>query len=118
MGGEWDPNSVYLGMDRIPRSARLPIGIALCLLAVAAAFTLSSFGNTPETQWMEPLAIFILVVACPALVCALGLAAIRVWRRGGLVARLLAVPLAALTIPPLLYFIFLLLILSGAIHVF
>lgn len=105
-------------MDRIPRSARLPIGLALSLLAVVAGFTFSAFGNTPETQWMEALAIFILVVACPALIFALALAAIRVWRRGGLVPRLLAVPLAALTIPPLLYFIFLLLILSGVIHVF
>jgi hypothetical protein len=88
------------------------------VLGVVAGFTLTAFGNTGETQWMVPLAIFILVVACPALVCTLGLAAIRVWRRGGLVRRLLAVPLAALTLPPLLYFIFLLLILSGVIHVF
>jgi len=88
------------------------------VLAVVLGFALTSLGNTPQTQWMEPLAILILVVACPALVLALAAAAIGAWRRGGLVPRLLTVPLAALAIPPLLYFIFLLLILSGVIHVF
>jgi hypothetical protein len=88
------------------------------VLAVALGFTLSLFGNTPETQWMIPLAIFILLVACPALVATLALAAIAVWRRGGLLLRLLTVPLAVLTLPPFLYFVFLLLILSGVIHVF
>jgi hypothetical protein len=105
-------------MDRIPRSARLPIGIALALLAVIAGFTLSFFGTTPQTQWMEPLAIVVLLIGCPALAYAIAFAAIRVWRRGGLGLRLLAVPLAALAIPPLLYFIFLFLELAGVIHLF
>jgi hypothetical protein len=105
-------------MERIPRSARLPAGIALSLLAVLAGFTLSFFGTTPQTQWMEPLAIFILLLACPALASTLVLAVIRVWRRGGLALRLVAIPLAALTVPPLLYFVFLLLVLAGVIPVF
>lgn len=105
-------------MDRIPRSARLPIGIALSLLAVLAGMTLSFFGTTPETQWMESLALVILLVGCPGLVYALAVAAIRVWRPGGLLPRLLVVPLLALAIPPLLYFVFLILEVTGVIYVF
>jgi hypothetical protein len=66
---------------------------------------------------MEPVATFILLLACPALVYALALAAIRVWRRSGLALRLVAIPLAVLTVPPLLYFVFLLLAMAGVIHV-
>ncbi len=105
-------------MQRIPGSAGLPIGIAVSVLAVVLGFTLTSLGNTPQTQWMIPLAIFILLIACPALVATVALASISVWRRGGLLLRLLAVPMAALTIAPLLYFVFLLLILFGVIHIF
>jgi hypothetical protein len=58
------------------------------------------------------------VAASAALVYGLALAAVRVWRRGGLVPRLLAFPSAALTIAPLVFLIFLLLILSGVGHIF
>ena len=109
--------SVTSSMVRVPRSAWLPIGIGSSLLAVAGGIVLSIFGTTPQTQWMEPLALLILLFGCPSLVCALALAAARVWKREGIL-RLLAIPLATLAIPALLYFVLILLILAGVVHLF
>ena len=105
-------------LGRTPRRARLPIAIGCGLMGLLVGEALATLGTTPETQWMEPLAILILLVALPLLAYSLTLGAVRLWRSGRIGLRVAAVPLALLALPPLLYFLFLMLVVFGVVHVF